>query len=232
MCQINYTRLLVTVILVSCVTLGEQGPEAQSNKGEEVWQQDLSDAFNIDPSTNGIKQVNLKCGSNSMLVQLETEDDFTGVMYTRGSFYKQSEPCFTKPKNGRARSLEMRFPFDQCQTIQNGDVFSNVVVVQHDPELVTPGDAAFSLECDFRKARSLEVKADFQARDREASGSSITLTSPDPSAIKQTEKDEDENAVRSETNSVTFIPTHSKTQGEQRIEVGVPNPGECKHKDN
>lgn len=49
---------------------------------------------------------------------------------------------------------------------QNGDVYSNVVVVQHDPDLVTPGDAAFALECDFSSPRDLTVNADYQARDR------------------------------------------------------------------
>lgn len=88
--------------------------------------------------------VHLKCGSNSMYVELETEDKFTGVMYTRGSFYKQTEPCFVKAKPGKsARSLTMKFQVDQCQTIQEGDVYRNVVVVQHDPDLVTPGTFHF-----------------------------------------------------------------------------------------
>jgi len=131
-----------------------------------VWEQDLSNAFNIDASTEGLQKVQLKCGADSMQVELLTNEDFTGVMYTRGSFYKQKEPCFVKPEKGRgARSLMMKFPLTQCQTLQDGDVFSNVVVVQHDPELVTTGDAAFQVECDFRKPRSINVGADLQARD-------------------------------------------------------------------
>jgi hypothetical protein len=133
----------------------------------EVWEQDLGDAFKIDESTEGLQKVNLKCGGDSMHVELLTDEDFTGVMYTRGSYYKQSEPCFVKPKPGRqTRQLEMKFSMNQCQTVKEGDVYSNVVVVQHDPELVTPGDAAFVVECDFRQPRSLNVGADFQASDR------------------------------------------------------------------
>lgn len=102
-----------------------------------------------------------------MLVKLETDAEFTGVMYTKGSFYDQSEPCFVKPKSVKgARSLSMRFPFDQCHTKQDGDVFKNIIVVQHDPELVTPGDSAFEVLCDFRKPRSLNVDAYYEARDR------------------------------------------------------------------
>lgn len=102
-----------------------------------------------------------------MIVKLETDSEFTGVMYTKGNFYDQNEPCFVKPKYAKgARSLSMRFPFDRCHTKEDGNVFTNVIVVQHDPELVTPGDAAFSVMCDFRKPRSLNLDANYEARDR------------------------------------------------------------------
>lgn len=129
----------------------------------DVWEQDLSNSFNIDASTEGLQKVQLKCGADSMQIELHTKDDFTGVIYSRGSFYKQKAPCFMEGRG--ARSLTMKFPFNQCQTIQDGDVYSNVIVVQHDRELVTNGDAAFQVECDFRKPRSIPVGANFQARD-------------------------------------------------------------------
>lgn len=133
----------------------------------DVWEQDMTNAFKIDASTKGLQKVHLKCGAETMMIELETEEDFNGVMYTRGSFYKQNEPCFVQPnlKKG-ARSLTMKFPLNQCQTLNEGDVYSNVIVVQHDPDLVTPGDAAFTVECDFRKPRNMMVNADMQARDR------------------------------------------------------------------
>jgi hypothetical protein len=129
----------------------------------DVWEQDLSNSFNIDASTEGLQKVQLKCGADSMQVELLTKEDFTGVIYTRGSFYKQKAPCFMEGRG--ARSLTMKFPLNQCQTIQEGDIYSNVIVVQHDPELVTTGDAAFQVECDFRKPRSISVGANFQAKD-------------------------------------------------------------------
>lgn len=111
--------------------------------------------------------MHLKCGAESMHIELETEDDFTGVMYTRGSFYKQDGPCFVRPKRV-GRKLSMSFGLDQCQTVKNNeeDVYSNVVIVQHEPDLVMPGDAAFALECDYRSPRMVTMNADFQARDR------------------------------------------------------------------
>lgn len=51
----------------------------------EVWKQNIGDQFQIEPSTQGIQNVHLKCGSNSMFVKLETDADFTGVMYTKGN---------------------------------------------------------------------------------------------------------------------------------------------------
>lgn len=129
----------------------------------EIWKQDVGDMFEIAPSTQGIQNVHLKCGSNSMFVKLETDKDFTGVMYTKGNFYDQSEPCFIASKRNRGiRNLSMRFTFDQCNTKYDGNLFTNTIVVQNDPELVTPGDAAFAVTCDFRKPRTLNVEANYE----------------------------------------------------------------------
>lgn len=98
-----------------------------------------------------------------MFVKLETDKDFTGVMYTKGNFYDQSEPCFIASKRNRGiRNLSMRFTFDQCNTKYDGNLFTNTIVVQNDPELVTPGDAAFAVTCDFRKPRTLNVEANYE----------------------------------------------------------------------
>ncbi|KAL7039439.1 hypothetical protein ACKWTF_009910 [Chironomus riparius] len=211
----SWSDVIIVLSLLIFVNCG-------NNINEDVWEEDLSNKFHIDASTEGIQNVQLKCGADSMQIELLTKEEFTGVMYTRGSFYKQKEPCFIKPERG-ARAVKMNFNFNQCQTLKEGDVFSNIVVIQHDPELVTTGDSAFQLECDFRRPRSLTVGADFQARDpRPVSSSRITLTSPDPSAIavhKRSKRD----TAQSETHEVTFIPhddvesNHSETIKEHLI---------------
>uniref|UniRef100_A0A336L7K0 CSON001468 protein n=1 Tax=Culicoides sonorensis TaxID=179676 RepID=A0A336L7K0_CULSO len=177
---------------------------------QEIFEQDLGDAFKIAPSTEGLAKVHLKCGADSMHITLETEEDFHGVLYTRGSFYKQSEPCFVKPKGVKGeRTLRMKFPLTQCQTVQSGDLYSNVIVVQHDPELITPGDSAFTVECDFRKPRSFNVEASMNARDsKKATGSRISLANPDPSASETEEYiiRAKRSTASSESDSVTFIP--------------------------
>ncbi|XP_058062464.1 uncharacterized protein LOC131212567 [Anopheles bellator] len=186
---------------------------------ESLFEQDLGDQFKIDASTQGVQKVNLRCGADSMRIELKTEEDFQGVMYTRGSYYKQTKPCFVKPERA-ARTLEMKFNLDQCQTVNTGEVYSNIVVVQHDPDIVTPGDAAFAVECDFRKPRGVTVSSEIQARDSDSDGpaSRITLTSPDPSV--NTQPPTEYNSVHSESGTVTFVPSRFRngtTMPEQRV---------------
>ncbi|KFB35540.1 AGAP001445-PA-like protein [Anopheles sinensis] len=192
---------------------------SEEKSEESLFEQDLGDQFNIDASTQGLQKVNLRCGADSMRIELKTEEDFQGVMYTRGSYYKQTKPCFVKPERA-GRTLEMKFNLDQCQTVNNGEVYSNIVVVQHDPDIVTPGDAAFAVECDFRKPRGVTVSSEIQARDSDQTPASrITLTSPDPSANAHAPNEH--NSVHSTSGSVTFVPSRFRngTQSlpEQRV---------------
>ncbi|KAH8307674.1 hypothetical protein KR044_008692 [Drosophila immigrans] len=196
----NMFFLLLAINML--ITVYASGNKNQ-HQNQEIWEQDLSDTFKIEGSDQGIQKVNLKCGANSMNVMLETEKPFTGVMYTRGSFYKQTAPCFMKPTaNQGTRSLEMNFQLDQCQTLKDGELYTNIVVIQNDPELITPGDSAFSLECDFRQPRSVDVESSMLTRDRVATKSKITLTSPDPAAPA----DNLHNSVFSNSDTVEYIP--------------------------
>lgn len=43
-------------------------------------------------------------------------------------------------------------------------MYSNVLVVQYDKDLIMPGDAAFNLECDFSRPRDVTVNADLLAK--------------------------------------------------------------------
>jgi hypothetical protein len=54
--------------------------------------------------------------------------------------------------------------FHSSLHLQESDVYSNVVVVQHDDELIMPGDAAFTLECDFSRPTNVTVSADLANR--------------------------------------------------------------------
>lgn len=67
----------------------------------EVWKQDIGDLFQIEPSTQGIQNVHLKCGANSMFVNLKTENDFTGVLYTKGvrKLFENKKNNYLEKKN-------------------------------------------------------------------------------------------------------------------------------------
>ncbi|KAH8417389.1 hypothetical protein KR222_010156 [Zaprionus bogoriensis] len=211
-----HNMLLLLLACNALIAVYASGNKKQAQPSQEIWEQDLSDTFKIEGSDQGIQKVNLKCGANSMNIMLETEKPFTGVMYTRGSFYKQTAPCFMKPSATQGtRTLEMNFQLDQCQTLKDGELYTNIVVIQNDPELITPGDSAFSLECDFRQPRSLDVEASMQARDRVATKSKITLTSPDPAAPT----DNLHNSVFSNSDTVEYIPKFSKPN--QTIRLGT-----------
>ena len=54
--------------------------------GAEVWEKDMSEEVYIEASTEGFTSIQLTCGRKRMVVELEMEGDFDGVIYTRGSF--------------------------------------------------------------------------------------------------------------------------------------------------
>ena len=62
----------------------------------EVWEKDMSEDIYIEASHEGFTSVELSCGRKSMVVQVNMEEDFDGVIYTRGSF-------MTKYERGKGR---------------------------------------------------------------------------------------------------------------------------------
>jgi hypothetical protein len=68
----------------------------------------------IGVANSGYRRVQLRCGADYMQVDVETDQDFGGVIYTRGSYHNRKPPCFLDPRAGRSFSL--KFPLSQCQT--------------------------------------------------------------------------------------------------------------------
>ncbi|XP_018399098.1 PREDICTED: uncharacterized protein LOC108776866 [Cyphomyrmex costatus] len=153
------------------------------SNAEEIWQQDLSKDMQIGASTDGYDRVGLRCGAERMTVELKTTEDFSGVIYTQGNFYSREPSCFLDPVRGR--SFTMSIPLNKCDTERDGDKYSNVVVIQHDDELLTPGDAAFTLECDFSRPRDLTVSADLNGSKKRSTRSSIALIDADPGSDRR-----------------------------------------------
>ncbi|XP_044752062.1 uncharacterized protein LOC123311978 isoform X2 [Coccinella septempunctata] len=121
---------------------------------DDIFEADLAEDFKIGLAEKGYKSVKLKCGANHMILTIETDEDFTGVIYTRGNFYDKNFPCFVDAaKSENKRNFTMKFNLRECNTKKRKDRYLNTLVLQHDHELIMPGDAAFSLECDFKKFR-------------------------------------------------------------------------------
>ncbi|XP_076236813.1 cuticlin-1-like [Calliopsis andreniformis] len=168
---------------------------------EEIWEQDLSMDMEIGASTEGYDQVALRCGAEKMTVDLKTSEEFSGVIYTQGSFYSKQSPCFLDAARGG--TFIMSIPFDQCETENEGNKYKNILIIQHDDELVTPGDAAFILECDFSQPRDLTVSAELNELDKREVRSSISLIDADPGRDKTKRMA----YVESDNEEVIFVPS-------------------------
>ena len=90
-----------------------------------MWRQEVGSQMEIGVANSGYRKVQLRCGADYMQVDVETDQDFGGVIYTRGSYHNKQPPCFLDPRSGRSFSL--KFPLSQCQTklVSKNAYFSN-----------------------------------------------------------------------------------------------------------
>lgn len=80
--------------------------------------------------------------------------------------------------------------------------YTNTLVVQHDTELIMPGDAAFSLDCAFVP----EFKLNSDMTSELPFKSKITLVDADPAAATASKQNL---TVHSDTENVSFLPPSS-----------------------
>ena len=52
----------------------------------ELWRGDVTDRMNIGVSASGFHQIRLDCSNNKFDILVDTEDEFHGVVYTRGYY--------------------------------------------------------------------------------------------------------------------------------------------------
>lgn len=141
----------------------------------ELWEREVGSQMTIGPSLRGYNEVNLKCGAEHMSITVKTENDFDGVLYTRGSYRNKSSPCFMDAVEGHVFTLKI--PFSECNTKHQSGVFSNILILQYDDDLIMPGDAAFIVECDFSTDHEMTLNADLYLNQVT---SKISLTDADP----------------------------------------------------
>lgn len=133
----------------------------------EIWNKDMSEEVYIEASHEGYKSVDLKCTEKGMEVKVVTDEDFDGVIYTRGSYMDRPKECFLDPIGGLTHHLSI--PLDKCGTkIDDKGFHTNTLILQHDDWLIFPGDAAFTLQCKYNQEVSVSSR--------------LGLADPDPSA--------------------------------------------------
>ncbi|KAL1132365.1 hypothetical protein AAG570_010320 [Ranatra chinensis] len=155
----------------------------------------------IGPSVEGYQRVDLKCLWDTMEVSVATDEEFQGVIYTRGSYSARKPPCFMDPTRGK--KFRMKIPLDSCNTKNESGLYTNVLVLQHDDDLIMPGDAAFKLECDFRTDKEIEVTSSINLKPVAVS-SRIEIADADPGGkpIPESKK----LSVANHSSTVTFRP--------------------------
>ena len=175
-------RLIFTVGLLSLLLV----------VSAETWEKDMSEEIYIEASSEGFTGVKLTCGKKRMVVEVNMEEDFEGIIYTRGSFMSKPKGCFYDAEEGTGHTLKI--PFDKCDIKEDEDGFmSQVIVVQHDDWLIFPGDLAFSLHCKRGQAEDSSV-----AR--------IGLSDPDPSSAGKSLPKHKRSTVESKGGKVVFTP--------------------------
>ncbi|XP_018007638.1 uncharacterized protein LOC108665399 [Hyalella azteca] len=162
-----------TCIIFSCVWT------AAVNAKQETWRSDLSDAIQIGVSSEGFSRAVVDCGDQEMAFVISLDEEFDGVLYTRGSFSSKNTNCFRKANGGK--DFALKFSYNECgvkfDAAAGGD--TTTVIVQFDDDLIFPGDLAFAIICNRTAPRlddDNDEESDLPMRSR------ITLVAADPGA--------------------------------------------------
>ncbi|CAG0912983.1 unnamed protein product [Notodromas monacha] len=211
--ELESTRLTknmsLTLILRSIVWLALHGAVFGE---KQTWEKDLSSQMKIEVSTDGFDSIRVDCSKDSMEVTVLMEEDFDGVLYTRGNFYDQTDSCFLDASGGR--KFELSLPFRKCAFKKENETYTATLVVQHDDFLIFPGDLAFELRCDMNP-QEFVVSGKLSGPEevpKETSTSmpsaSIGLANPDPAGAS--------------------LPKHQKSTISSKDGVAIFTPGDVR----
>lgn len=158
------------------------------------WKEDLSNEINIGVRDAGYSRAVLDCEDDHMAFVINLEEDFEGVVYTRGSFHTRRGPCFLDATGGKEFAL--KFSYKDCATKYDDSLGAhvNTVVVQHDDDLIFPGDLAFALRCHDQITLNATMSG---------IKSKISLVDPDPGSKLDLKE---EFAASSSSSVVTLTP--------------------------
>ncbi|KAF4525278.1 hypothetical protein B566_EDAN009361 [Ephemera danica] len=190
MCNMNRTKwscLIHLLTLLMCL-LSTKVLAKKEKKEDQLWHQDMTEDMKIGPADSGYKRVDLRCLDEEKIMQvdIEMDEEFSGVIYARGNFHSKNKNCFLKPKPGK--KFSMKIPFDDCSTKKEADVYKNIIVIQYDDELIMPGDAAFALECDLGP-RNVTITASMPTENEAANEQDVERVAPPISRISLADAD-------------------------------------------
>lgn len=146
--------------------------EARADKA--TWRSDLS-SLKIGVSHEGFGRAVVDCGDREVAFVISMDEEFHGVLYTRGNFHAKNTACYRNAEGGK--DFALKFGYEDCG-MKYDDVsggYSTTVIVQHDDDLIFPGDLAFALFC-RREQQTESSDEDNVERSR------ITLVDADPAA--------------------------------------------------
>ena len=78
----------------------------------DLWREDLGKKINIGVSASGFDHIRLQCSEDSFDVSIRMQEDFQGVIYIRGNFYKRGDSCFLNANGGL--QFHMEIPYYDC----------------------------------------------------------------------------------------------------------------------
>jgi hypothetical protein len=92
----------------------------------------------IDVGTEGFDSIRLRCNSKEMVLNILMDEDFSGVIYTRGNYYDRKPDCFLDPESGT--DFKLRLPYDKCEFKKVGRVFRwHELLNGHEDEIKSSG---------------------------------------------------------------------------------------------
>lgn len=108
----------------------------------------------------------LLCQHTHMTIVIaDTAQQFSGTVYTEGHY--SDEEC----RFAMDTKLTLQLPYDKCGTVDSGGSYSNVLIVQKHPKMMTAEDESFKVICDkssLQTSQGSEIHSDSLYMERTA----------------------------------------------------------------
>lgn len=76
-----------------------------------TWKSDLS-SLKIGVSHKGFDRAVVDCGDSEVAFIISMDEEFHGVLYTRGNYHAKNSACFRNAEGGK--DFALKFAYDDC----------------------------------------------------------------------------------------------------------------------